>query len=89
MTDPRFVVSTFRIPKEIHAKAKEYTKEFNRTRQWDQQKSSLTILIGNALVAYMKSHPLVDAKGKVVIPRITEKELKNLEDSSGPSNPCT
>jgi len=89
MTDPRFVVSTFRIPKKIHAKAKEYTKEFNRTRKWDTQKLSLTVLIGSALDAYMKIHPLIDKDRKVVIPRITREELLNLEDASGPSNPCT
>lgn len=60
MSDQRFVVTTFRIPKEIHGKAKEYIKESNRTIRWDEKRMSLTILIGKALDVYMKIHPLVD-----------------------------
>lgn len=57
MSDSRYVLSTFRIPREVHARMKEYIEDFNCNVRWHEKKMNMTVLIGKALEAYMGKSP--------------------------------
>lgn len=54
--DERFVVTTFRIPHEVHEKMKEYIEDYNHVVPWNKKRMSLTVLTGKALTEYMEAH---------------------------------
>lgn len=76
MADSRFTVSTFRIPREVHIRMKQYVKEYNAKVKWDEVKMSFTVLIGKALEEYMGRNPL----GKVII---THKNVYGYRQKKG------
>lgn len=65
MADSRFVLSTFRIPREVHTRMKEYIVDFNSGVLWHEKKMNMTVLIGKALEAYMGKNKVT----KVVVNR--------------------
>ena len=56
-TTERFIVTTFRLPKDVHNEMKKYVKDFNYNVRWWDRKLSLTVLAGKALMEYMNNHP--------------------------------
>ena len=54
--DERFVVTTFRIPKEVHEQMKKYIEDYNHEVRWWDKKMSMTVLTGKALTEYMEAH---------------------------------
>ena len=53
MSDPRYIVTTFRVPKEVHGRAKSFIKKYNESISWDEKKLTLTVLVGRALDDYL------------------------------------
>lgn len=62
MSDSKFIVTTFRIPREVHVKMKEYVEDFNYNVKWHEKKMNYTVLIGKALQEYMSNHLLSGGK---------------------------
>ena len=53
-----YVVTTLRLPREVHERMKEYVKDFNYEVRWWEKKMSRTLLVGKALVEYMRKYPV-------------------------------
>lgn len=54
--DERFIITTFRIPREVHEWMKEYIEDYNHEVKWWEKRMSLTVLTGKALIEYMETH---------------------------------
>lgn len=68
MSDPRYVLSNFRIPREVHQRMKEYIADYNYNVLWHEKKMNMTVLIGKALEAYM-------GKNKVAKVTVNRKDV--------------
>ena len=64
-TTERFIVTTFRLPKDVHNKMKRYVKNFNYNVRWWDRKLSLTVLAGKAFMEYMGNHPLENEENEL------------------------
>ena len=56
MKDSKYIVTTFRVPVEVHGRAKSFIKKFNKSVSWDEKKLTLTVLVGKALEEYLGIH---------------------------------